>query len=290
MNGKLNNYLRELVSHHNKWMQLQREAEPVSNGNWGRGSSLVMVMYRQHRARHDWSTVSSVTTIATIVTNPVTQILFNSPEQNIFYNSVKYFCPVTTVDHWNSLVQSQLKKWKQEEELINLTSLSQNRLSSASSVIVQGVHNKTDPVTWLVKICQDNSQDQGCLGSKCFSDTNIFYSRLLKIIGSMELVHVAVLLGVIFQGNVLRLSSSQQSENDAENLKLYQLGAPGLTLKNWIKNKWWSNRVKLWNNALHCVLKLVTQIKDTLDELTMLTYPETIVSPPELSWIRTEIE
>ena len=44
----------------------------------------------------------------------------------------------------------------------------------------------------------------------------------------MELVHVAVLLGVIFQGNVLRLSSSQQSENDAENLKLYQLGAPGV--------------------------------------------------------------
>jgi len=43
--------------------------------------------------------VSSVTTIATIVTNPVTQILFISPEQNIFYNSVKYFCPVTTVDH-----------------------------------------------------------------------------------------------------------------------------------------------------------------------------------------------
>ena len=40
-----------------------------------------------------------------------------------------------------------------------------------------------------------------CLGSKCSGSSSQFLSRLLTVIGSMELVQFAVLLAVIFQGN-----------------------------------------------------------------------------------------
>jgi len=49
-----------------------------------------------------------------------------------------------------------------------------------------------------------------CLGTTCTNNTNIFYSRLLKLIGSMELVHCAILLAVIFQANC-DVSVSQKS-------------------------------------------------------------------------------
>jgi len=58
-----------------------------------------------------------------------------------------------------------------------------------TNVIVTDISNNNQK-----KLCH-------CLGSKCLRNTNIFYSRLLKLVGSMELVHCAILLAVIFQAH-----------------------------------------------------------------------------------------
>jgi len=55
-----------------------------------------------------------------------------------------------------------------------------------------------------------NQEKLSCLGTKCAINTNRFYSRLLKLVGSMELVHCAILLAVIFQANC-EVSVSQKS-------------------------------------------------------------------------------
>jgi len=62
----------------------------------------------------------------------------------------------------------------------------------------------------VTDICGDRnnhvsrSQESTCprVGRKtCASHTSVFYVRLLKLVGSMELVHCAILLAVIFQAN-----------------------------------------------------------------------------------------
>jgi len=55
-----------------------------------------------------------------------------------------------------------------------------------------------------------NQEKLSCFGTKCAINTNRFYSRLLKLVGSMELVHCAILLAVIFQANC-EVSVSQKS-------------------------------------------------------------------------------
>jgi len=59
----------------------------------------------------------------------------------------------------------------------------------------------------VTEICGNRSQTHvssvqlTCPGKTCASHTSVFYIRLLKLVGSMELVHCAILLAVIFQAN-----------------------------------------------------------------------------------------
>jgi len=78
------------------------------------------------------------------------------------------------------------------------------------------VNTDTEPPS-VTASCSSASQTK-CLGSKCSGSSSLFLSRLLTVIGSMELVQVAVLLAVIFQADCQTQKSIEVRTGDEAKL------------------------------------------------------------------------
>jgi len=78
------------------------------------------------------------------------------------------------------------------------------------------VNTDTEPPS-VTASCSTASQTK-CLGSKCSGSSSVFLSRLLTVIGSMELVQFAVLLAVIFQADCQTQKSIEVRTGDEAKL------------------------------------------------------------------------
>jgi len=75
------------------------------------------------------------------------------------------------------------------------------------------VNTDTEPL-----VTASCSASPACLGSKCSGSSSQFISRLLTVIGSMELIQVAVLLAVIFQADCQAQQSIEVRTGDEAKL------------------------------------------------------------------------